>query len=53
MSLELEWTGQEEFSQKPFESWLVNDKVVGGTRSAQGLTFATINGAGHMVSRAQ
>ncbi|KAJ6576838.1 serine carboxypeptidase [Mycena sp. CBHHK59/15] len=43
-TLAMEWTGQKEFSNqelKPWGNWT--------DRSAEGLTFATIDGAGHMV----
>ena len=43
------WTGQEAFVSQPLKEWEIDGKVVGKTRSANGLTFATIYGAGHMV----
>ena len=46
----MEWTGQEAFVGQPLKEWLVDAHVAGVTRSAKGLTFATIYGAGHMVS---
>lgn len=49
MSLALEWHGQQEFTSEPLRSWKIDDKVVGTTRSAGLLTYATIVGAGHMV----
>ncbi|KAG9315964.1 Alpha/Beta hydrolase protein [Chiua virens] len=39
-TLKMPWTGQEAF---------LDGQVVGRTRSANGLTFATVDGAGHMV----
>lgn len=49
-TLELEWSGQEKFvGQGALRDWSVGGKVAGRTRSAGGLTFATIDGAGHMV----
>jgi cathepsin A (carboxypeptidase C) len=48
-TLDLEWSGHDEFSTQPLREWKVDGKVAGTTRSAQGLTFATIEGAGHMV----
>ena len=48
-TLALDWTGREEFSSKKLREWYVGDKVAGMTRSARGLTFATILEAGHMV----
>ena len=52
MSLALEWTSQEAFVSQPLRDWKVNGKAVGITRSVKGFTFATIDGAGHMVSAA-
>jgi carboxypeptidase C (cathepsin A) len=49
-TLALEWSGHEEFSTQSLREWKVDGKPVGMTRSAKGLTFATIDGAGHMVS---
>lgn len=49
-TLALEWNGQEEFRRQALENWKVDGKRVGKARSAKGLTFATIEGAGHMVS---
>lgn len=49
-TLNMEWSGKEAFGQQPLESWLIDGKVAGKTRSANGLTFATVDGAGHMVS---
>lgn len=49
MSLQLEWSGQEAFTSEPLREWKVGDRVAGSTRSAGLLTFATIDGAGHMV----
>lgn len=48
-TLELEWHGHEEFSAQPLRDWSVDGKKAGETRSAKGLTFATVNGAGHLV----
>jgi carboxypeptidase C (cathepsin A) len=45
----LEWSGHDAFSSQPLRDWTVNGTVAGKTRSADGLTFATIYGAGHMV----
>ncbi len=52
MTLGMEWTGQESFRSQPLRDWRVGDHVAGRTRSAGVLTFATISGAGHMVSSA-
>ncbi|KAG2123830.1 Alpha/Beta hydrolase protein [Suillus clintonianus] len=48
-TLNMEWSGKEAFGQQPLRSWQVEGQVVGQTRSAKGLTFATVDGAGHMV----
>lgn len=49
MTLQLEWTGQDAFTAEPLRDWKVGDHVAGKVRSAGALTFATIDGAGHMV----
>ena len=43
------WTGQGAFVSQPLREWQIDGQVVGKTRSANGLTFATVDGAGHMV----
>ncbi|KAK7461330.1 hypothetical protein VKT23_008509 [Stygiomarasmius scandens] len=48
-TLALEWTGQEEFVRKPLREWAVDGKRAGKTRKEGGLTFATVEGAGHMA----
>ncbi|KAJ7244362.1 serine carboxypeptidase [Mycena rebaudengoi] len=48
-TLDLEWSGQAEFGADPLREWNVNGKKAGTTRSAQGLTFAIVDAAGHMV----
>ncbi|KDR70098.1 hypothetical protein GALMADRAFT_76614 [Galerina marginata CBS 339.88] len=48
-TLSFEWSGHGEFSGLPLREWTVGGKKAGVTRSAAGLTFATIDGAGHMV----
>ncbi|KAJ7499907.1 serine carboxypeptidase [Mycena latifolia] len=48
-TLALEWSGQAEFSALPLREWTVAGKRAGKTRAAQGLTFATVDAAGHMV----
>ncbi|KAJ7314831.1 serine carboxypeptidase [Mycena albidolilacea] len=48
-TLALEWSGQAEFASQPLREWTVNGKRAGKTRSAKGFTFATVDGAGHMV----
>lgn len=47
----LEWTGHAEFAGAPLHPWNVSGAQAGMARSARGLTFATIEGAGHMVRR--
>jgi len=49
-TLNMEWSGKEAFGQQPLEAWSIDGEVAGKTRSAKGLTFATVDGAGHMVS---
>ncbi|KAF9555849.1 serine carboxypeptidase [Agrocybe pediades] len=46
---ELEWSGHEAFVDEPLREWTVDGKRAGLTRSANGLTYLTIEGAGHMV----
>ncbi|KZT24355.1 serine carboxypeptidase [Neolentinus lepideus HHB14362 ss-1] len=48
-TLALDWSGKEEFVSQSLREWKVNGEVAGMTRSAKGFTFATIDGAGHMV----
>ncbi|KAF4563804.1 hypothetical protein EYR36_003046 [Pleurotus pulmonarius] len=48
-TLDMEWSGQEEFNKQPLRDWVVDGKFAGRTRSAKGLTFATVEAAGHMV----
>ncbi|KAF7340325.1 Carboxypeptidase [Mycena venus] len=52
-TLALEWSGQAEFSKEPLRPWAVGGDFAKGraglARSAKGLTFATIDKAGHMV----
>lgn len=50
-TLALEWSGQAEFASQPLREWTVDGKRAGKTRSAKGFTFATVDGAGHMVRR--
>ncbi|KAG9119288.1 hypothetical protein FRC07_005744 [Ceratobasidium sp. 392] len=46
----LDWTGSTAYTAEKDREWTINGKVAGITRSAHGLTFATINAAGHMES---
>lgn len=45
----MDWSGKADFVVAEKREWLLDGKRVGLTRSARGLTFATIDGAGHMV----
>ncbi|KAG9119287.1 hypothetical protein FRC07_005743 [Ceratobasidium sp. 392] len=45
----LDWTGSIAYAAAEDREWTVESKVAGIARSAHGLTFATINAAGHMV----
>lgn len=49
MTLALEWSGQDTFVAEALHDWTVDGKLAGLTRSAGPFTFATIQGAGHMV----
>lgn len=49
-TLKMPWSGQEAFVSQPLTDWQISGYAVGKTRSANGLTYATITGAGHMVS---
>lgn len=46
----LEWSGREMFAAQPLREWIVDGKTAGSVRSAKGLTFLKVEGAGHMVS---
>ncbi|TFK38772.1 serine carboxypeptidase [Crucibulum laeve] len=48
-TLALEWSGKTAFGRQDLREWSVEGKRAGVTRSARGLTFATIDGAGHMA----
>lgn len=48
-TLAMEWSGQSKFAAQELRQWTVDGHKAGVTRSAEGLTFATIDGAGHMV----
>ncbi|KAF8959809.1 serine carboxypeptidase [Flammula alnicola] len=48
-TLALEWSGHAEFAKQELRDWIVDGKSAGKTRSAKGFTFATVQGAGHMV----
>jgi carboxypeptidase C (cathepsin A) len=47
----LEWSGMAAYMNAEWRNWTLDgDTVVGETKSASVLTFATIRGAGHMMS---
>ncbi|KAL0955847.1 hypothetical protein HGRIS_002049 [Hohenbuehelia grisea] len=46
---EMKWSGQKDFVDQELRDWFVDGRRSGITRSARGLTFATVEGAGHMV----
>ncbi|KAI3611465.1 carboxypeptidase y precursor [Moniliophthora roreri] len=48
-TLELEWSGQEQFVKQELRDWLIDKKRAGRTRSWGNFTFATVDAAGHMV----
>ncbi|KAJ6497736.1 serine carboxypeptidase [Mycena sanguinolenta] len=49
-TLAMEWSGQNQFAQQELKPWGANGgKPIGLSRSAKGLTFVTVEGAGHMV----
>ena len=49
-TLDMQWSGQEGFRSKPLVDWTVDGLAAGKTRSYGNFTFATIYGAGHLVS---
>lgn len=49
-TLDLDWTGNAAYNAEKDHDWVVDGKVAGITRSANGLTFASVYAAGHMVS---
>ncbi|KAJ7825180.1 serine carboxypeptidase [Mycena olivaceomarginata] len=54
-TLALEWSGQAKFAAEPLRPWAVGGDFTKGraglARSAKGLTFATIDKAGHMMAQ--
>ncbi|KAI0056758.1 alpha/beta-hydrolase [Artomyces pyxidatus] len=48
-TLAMDWSGKAQFVDQELRDWKIDGKVVGKTRSAKGLTFATIDAAGHMA----
>lgn len=47
----LEWSGQAEYNAEEWRDWMVDGEKIGQTKSAGILTFATLEGAGHMGAR--
>ena len=47
-----EWSGHDAFAAEELRGWKVDGVVAGETKSAHGLTWATVFEAGHMVSSA-
>ncbi|EEB98016.1 hypothetical protein MPER_02556, partial [Moniliophthora perniciosa FA553] len=47
-TLELEWSGKEQFVKQELRDWLVDNKRAGRTRSWGNFTLATVNAAGHL-----
>lgn len=46
----IEWAGQKDFIAAALTPWMAGGHVAGETKSSKGLlTWATINGGGHMV----
>ncbi|KAH9894182.1 peptidase S10 serine carboxypeptidase [Cubamyces lactineus] len=46
----LEWTGVTQYTSEQVRDWTVDGRKAGETKSAGPLTFATVRGAGHMMS---
>uniref|UniRef100_A0A0W0F8J6 carboxypeptidase C n=1 Tax=Moniliophthora roreri TaxID=221103 RepID=A0A0W0F8J6_MONRR len=46
---DMEWSGQEGYGKEVLREWFVDGAKAGVTRSSGGLTFATIEGGGHMA----
>ncbi|KAH9921491.1 peptidase S10 serine carboxypeptidase, partial [Epithele typhae] len=47
---EMEWGGAERYRANAFRDWAVDGRTVGEVKTSGLLTFATIYGAGHMMS---
>jgi len=48
-TLDLEWSGKEEYTQDERREWAVDGRTAGWTRSARGLTYVSVRGAGHLA----
>jgi carboxypeptidase C (cathepsin A) len=46
----LDWTGRSAYMKESWRSWYVDGEKAGETKSTGPLTFATVLGAGHMMS---
>ena len=46
----LEWSGSEAYQAQTWRDWTLDGQTAGQTKHAGPLTFATILGAGHMIS---
>lgn len=46
----LEWSGSDGYSKAEWRDWIHNGKKAGEVKETELLTFATIRGAGHMMS---
>jgi len=46
----LEWSGRSAYAKESWRGWYVDGGKAGETKSAGPLTFATVLGAGHMIS---
>jgi carboxypeptidase C (cathepsin A) len=49
MTRGLAWAGQAAFGAQELRAWEVDGRVAGRVRAHGGLTYATVDGAGHMV----
>lgn len=47
----LEWTGSAQYKANAWRDWTVDGHKAGEVKTAGPLTFATVRGAGHMISR--
>lgn len=47
----LDWSGGDRFAILKLRDWMVNGHVAGEVKSYGRLTFATVRGAGHLVSQ--
>jgi carboxypeptidase C (cathepsin A) len=46
----LDWRGSNSYKTTPMSTWTIDGKVVGKYKTSGGLTYATVQGAGHFVS---